>query len=117
MDVAPDLLETLTALVAIPSPNPPGVTREICAYVAGRLGPLGYALSIASEEPGCDNLIATLGAGAPHLVFNVHLDTVCVGDPEGWNSDPMSLTRDGDSLFGLGAVSYTHLTLPTIYSV
>jgi succinyl-diaminopimelate desuccinylase len=103
MRVVTDLVETLATLVAIPSPNPPGVTREICAYIAERLAPLGYAMSIASEEPGCDNLIASLGAGAPHLVFNVHLDTVGVGDRQGWSSEPMSLTRDGDSLFGLGA--------------
>jgi succinyl-diaminopimelate desuccinylase len=103
MRVAADLLDTLATLVAIPSPNPPGLTREICAYIAERLAPLGYALSIASEEPGCDNLIASLGAGAPHLVFNVHVDTVGVGDGQDWTSEPMSLARDGDSLFGLGA--------------
>jgi acetylornithine deacetylase/succinyl-diaminopimelate desuccinylase-like protein len=98
-----DLVRILADLVAIPTPNPPGATAEICAYVGERLARSGYAVSTIREEPGCDNLVASLGRGSPHLVFNVHLDTVGLSEGEPWLSDPLTLRRAGDSLFGLGA--------------
>jgi succinyl-diaminopimelate desuccinylase len=99
------LVSTLAQLVAIPSANPPGATTAICELIAARLQPLGYRLSTASEEPGCDNLIASLGSGAPHLVFNVHIDTVGVTDPSAWASDPMVLDQRDGRLYGLGAAN------------
>lgn len=99
------LLSSLAELVAVSTENPPGVTTGACALIAERLAPLGYAISIVSEEPGCDNLTATIGAGAPHLVFNVHLDTVGVGDRAAWSTDPLVLTQRDGRLFGLGAAN------------
>jgi succinyl-diaminopimelate desuccinylase len=38
----------------------------------------------------------------PKIVLNGHLDTVALCS--GWSKDPFSLTRDGDKLYGLGAL-------------
>jgi len=99
---AEGLVETLAQLVAIPSENPPGFTTDICRLIAARLQPFGYRLSIVSEEPNCDNLVATLGEGPPHLMFTVHVDTVGVSDRTAWSSDPLTLSERDGCLYGLG---------------
>ena len=35
------------------------------------------------------------------FLFNSHMDTVVAGD--GWNTDPFSLVKKGEKVFGLGA--------------
>jgi acetylornithine deacetylase/succinyl-diaminopimelate desuccinylase family protein len=97
------LTECLVELIALPSPFPPGETKEICAYGAARLTRAGYRTEIAGRAPGVDNVVASLGRGAPHLVFNAHADTVGVGERALWRSDPYTaVVRDG-LVFGLGA--------------
>ena len=49
------------------------------------------------------NLVATLGAGAPSLVFNAHIDTVAAGDRAAWRSDPFAATMAEGRIHGLGA--------------
>ncbi|MEJ0070795.1 MAG: ArgE/DapE family deacylase [Pseudomonadota bacterium] len=52
---------------------------------------------------GVDNVVGSLGQGAPHLVFNAHADTVGVGERAMWRTDPFTAeVRDG-LVFGLGA--------------
>lgn len=98
-----DLIETLSALIAIPSPYPPGDTTAICAYAARRLAAAGYRVETLARTPGIDNVVASLGSGAPHLVFNAHADTVGVGEPELWRSDPFAAQVIDGQIFGLGA--------------
>ena len=97
------LTACLGDLIALPSPVPPGETTRICAYAAERLRRAGYRTEIASRTQGVDNLVASLGHGAPHLVFNAHVDTVGVGERALWRTDPFQATvRDG-LVIGLGA--------------
>jgi acetylornithine deacetylase/succinyl-diaminopimelate desuccinylase family protein len=93
----------LIDLIAIPSAFPPGDTAEIAAYAAHRLTRAGYRTEVARRTAGVDNVVASLGSGAPHLVFNAHADTVGVGERALWRTDPLQATvRDG-LVFGLGA--------------
>ena len=98
-----ELVETLSALIAIPSPYPPGDTTAICAYAARRLAAAGYRVETLARTPGIDNLVASIGSGAPHLVFNAHADTIGVGEPGLWRSDPFSAQIADGHVFGLGA--------------
>ena len=103
------LAETLTALLAEairrPSPFPPGDTREICAFAADRLRKAGYDTQVTGKVEHCANVVARLGNGRPSLVFNAHVDTVGVGNPDDWETDPFrSVVRDGH-VFGLGAAN------------
>ena len=101
--LAASLTACLTELIAIPSPFPPGDTTRIAAYAAERLKRAGYRTEIGGRTPCVDNVVASLGAGAPHLVFNAHADTVGVGERALWRTDPFQATvRDG-LVFGLGA--------------
>ncbi len=101
--LAQALTACLTDLIALPSPFPPGDTARISAYAVERLQRAGYRTGMASRTPGVDNVVASLGKGAPHLVFNAHADTVGVGEPALWRTDPFQATvRDG-LVIGLGA--------------
>lgn len=97
------LVATLARLVAVPTAYPPGVTSGLTPLLVPELEALGYRVGVHAERPGLDNVVASIGEGGPHLVFNAHADTVGVGDPAGWRSDPFALTADGDRLYGLGA--------------
>ena len=97
------IVDLLAEIVAIPTAYPPGETARLAALVAPRLAALGYRVGVHAEVPGLDNVVASIGSGAPHLVFNAHADTVGVGDRDGWRTDPFALTADGDRLYGLGA--------------
>jgi acetylornithine deacetylase/succinyl-diaminopimelate desuccinylase-like protein len=96
-----DVLELTAALIAAPSPNPPGDERAVAAAAAEALPVAPRVIARAPERP---NLLATLdfGPGGRHLVLCGHLDTKPVGGAR-WNVDPFAATVDGDRLYGLGA--------------
>lgn len=94
----------LASLVARSSTTPPGDTRAICAFIADLLREAGYAVGVHARTEGVDNVVASIGSGAPVLAFNSHIDTVAP-DP-GWRTDPFTLTATGAGRHaGLGAVN------------
>lgn len=114
--LADELATILAQLIARPSTVPPGDTRAIAAFASGRLRSAGYATETASRAEGLDNVVATLGAGEPWVVFNVHADTVDAGNRADWRTDPFEGVREGDRVIGLGAANCkggmaTHLWL------
>lgn len=99
-----DLPNLLSALVAAPSPTPPGSTVAVCKVIADTLRASGYAVQTLSRADSVDNVVASLGQGAPVLAFNSHIDTVAPGS--GWHTDPYALTPlPGQRHAGLGAVN------------
>lgn len=96
--------EILADLVAIPSvcrtPN-----GAIVDYVRAHLAEHGVAVTVLPGPEGDRaNLFATIGpAEVPGMVLSAHLDVVPAA-PEGWTGHPFALRRDGDRLFGRGAV-------------
>jgi acetylornithine deacetylase/succinyl-diaminopimelate desuccinylase family protein len=103
--LADELVAILGHLIALPSTVPPGDTREIAAFVSGRLRSAGYATETASRAEGLDNVVATLGTGEPWIVFNVHADTVDAGSRADWRTDPFEGVRDDGRVIGLGAAN------------
>lgn len=99
------LVELLSALIATPTPHPPGDTTALCCDWRTALERWGYRVQTASEHPGRDNLIASIGTGAPHLVFNVHADTVDVTDRHAWRTDPFEAVERNGRMYGLGAAN------------
>lgn len=94
-------------LIAVPSPNPPGLTHDVAAEAAAILRTHVPAAKItvhrASDE--VSNLVAVVSGSAPgrRVVLNGHLDTYPLGDVSGWSVDPLAgVERDG-LLYGRGA--------------
>jgi succinyl-diaminopimelate desuccinylase len=106
-----DLVALTQDLVRIPTLNPPGENyREICEFLAGRLGRAGFDCSFVRAEgaPGDSdryprwNLVARRDGSAPGdcVHFNSHTDVVAVG--HGWTTDPFGAeVRDG-RIYGRG---------------
>lgn len=69
-------------------------------------------LKIQMESAGFDevkidplgNLIGRIGNGPKILAIDAHMDTVDVGNPENWNSDPFSGTITDGYVYGRGTV-------------
>lgn len=107
-----DLIALTQDLIRIPTLNPPGRNyREICDYLAARLGPAGFALEFirAHGAPGDSdtyprwNLLARRegGAAGECVHFNSHHDVVEVG--HGWTRDPFGGELDGGRIYGRGS--------------
>jgi acetylornithine deacetylase/succinyl-diaminopimelate desuccinylase-like protein len=86
---------------------PPAEEEAISMLVAGKLEAMGMAVSKHSAQPHRPNVVGVLKGceGAPSLIFNDHLDTYPVVEPEKWHMtdfDPFKATRHGDLLFARG---------------
>lgn len=101
---APELRRLCRDLVAAPSINPPGDTAApaavLCNYLAGH----GLEPSLLAAAPEKPNVVACIEgrSGGPHLVLNVHLDTMPTGPLDQWTVEPHDLTERDDRWYGLG---------------
>ncbi len=77
---------------------------KVIALLADWFGQLGFSVEIMDvpDNPGKQNLIATMGQGAGGLVLSGHTDTVPF-DQAKWSSDPFSLNYRDDRFYGLGS--------------
>ena len=103
---AGDPIAVARALIACPSvtPDEGGALTLLDAL----LQPLGFATRRVrfSDEgtPDVDNLVATIGEGAPHLMLAGHTDVVPPGAGSLWTHSPFSADIDEGLLYGRGAV-------------
>lgn len=110
-DKRDDLIALTQDLVRIPTLNPPGENyREICGYLAERLGEKGFEINMIRGEgtPGDSkkyprwNVIARHEGAKPGecVHFNSHIDVVEVG--QGWTTDPFGGELKDGKVYGRG---------------
>ena len=98
----PKLLEYLARLVAADTQNPPRTIAlddplfHFLTTEAARFG-----LEIETVDHGAGRVAWWARRGQPHVLFNVHLDTVPAA--RDWQGDPHVLQVVGDRAIGLGA--------------
>ena len=81
----------------------PGQEGPVQRHVAGWLEANGLEPEFQPTEGDRPNVIARIENGSgPTFLLNGHVDTVLA--VEGWSSDPWTPRREGDRLYGLGAV-------------
>jgi len=93
------LTNFLRDLVRTPSP----LTQEgaVAERIVAEMKTLGFR-DVRIDRVG--NAIGWIGPGrGPLLMFNAHMDTVQVSDPEPWNHDPFGAEVEDGVLYGLGA--------------
>ena len=92
-------LRHLGALVAFDTRNPPRALdgSGIFDYLASHLP--GFRCRLTDHGAGAVSLHAV--RGKPHVLFNVHIDTV--PDSPHWSASPFELRIEGDHVLGLGA--------------
>lgn len=101
-DIAARALPILAALIGFDTTSRDS-NLALIGYVEGLLAGLGVPSTRVSNAAGTKaNLYATLGpAVAGGVVLSGHTDVVPV-DGQAWSSDPFTLTRRGERLFGRG---------------
>ena len=96
----------LRELIACPSVTPH--EGGALTYLGRVLADAGFAVTRKTfSAPGThdvENLFATIGEGAPHLVFAGHTDVVPPGDEKLWSQPPFAATVEHGMMFGRGAV-------------
>lgn len=103
-----DPIALLQELIRIPSPNPPGDTTAIAAYIADVMRNAGCHVTTPAPDakPEAINVIATIGQGEPVIMLHAHIDTVPIADTEAgkWSVDPYkAIIKDG-KLYGKGSI-------------
>ncbi len=98
------IVELCSKLVAARSVNPDGDTRAVAEVVASALRERGLTARLERLTESMPSVIAELDSGrpGPHLVLNVHLDTMPPGDESAWTVPVWQLTRRDGRLYGLG---------------
>ncbi|MBD3206271.1 ArgE/DapE family deacylase [Candidatus Bathyarchaeota archaeon] len=101
----PRLIKLTQEMVAIPSSNPPGNEVEISNYLMDKLDSFGFEPQQVESLPDRMNTLGQLrgSKGDKSLVWNGHVDTVPVGNPDYWTFDPLGgEVRDG-LIYGRGS--------------
>lgn len=95
------LTEMLTALVTVPSENPPGDEAAVAEVMASLCAELGLEVTEHETQPGRPSIVARwrgprADRGARKLTYCSHIDVVPAGDPRLWSVEPYGATvRDG----------------------
>jgi succinyl-diaminopimelate desuccinylase len=101
-----DAASILKALIACRSVTPADAGAQ--AYLAEVLTLAGFTVTrLTFRTPGTsdvENLFATIGTGAPHLVFAGHTDVVPPGDEARWSHPPFAGAVADGMMIGRGAV-------------
>lgn len=105
------LVALTSALVAVPTENPPGNEKEVAGILRDALAPWNPVWSEVEPSPGRLSLVARValvagdGAGTSErrtLVVNGHTDVV-PAVPERWSHPPFSPKVTGGRLYGRGS--------------
>jgi succinyl-diaminopimelate desuccinylase len=98
------IVELCGRLVAARSVNPVGDTREVASEVLAALKDAHVTGTLHSRVETMPSVVAELESerSGPHLILNVHLDTMPPGDERAWTVPPYQLTRKEGRLYGLG---------------
>jgi len=101
-------IELLQQLIRIPSPNPPGDTRDIAAFIADMMREAGCTVTTPAPDvkPEAVNVVATIGQGAPVVMLHAHIDTVPIAETEAekWSVDPYAAVVQDGKIYGKGSI-------------
>jgi succinyl-diaminopimelate desuccinylase len=101
-----DPAAVLADLIRCPSVTP--AEGGALSYLEQLLKALGFRTErlVFSDKntPDIDNLFATIGSGAPHLLFAGHSDVVPAGEESQWRVPPFEARTLDGAIYGRGAV-------------
>jgi succinyl-diaminopimelate desuccinylase len=100
-----ELIGFLRGFVRIPTPNPPGDTRDAAAYLRGFLDRHGLRHEVIAPVAEWPNIVAAFDGARPgrHLVLNGHIDVFPAGEDSRWrHGSPWSGAIEDGRLYGRG---------------
>ncbi|MBT3315310.1 MAG: YgeY family selenium metabolism-linked hydrolase [Anaerolineae bacterium] len=107
-----DIIQFLRDIVAIPSMN--GELKEVGERIAAEMNKLGFD-EVRFDKMG--NIMGRIGNGEKVIVYDSHIDTVGIGDPDNWEWDPFIGKVEDGVLFARGAVDEKGSTPGMVYGL
>lgn len=85
-----EIIGFLQGFLRVPSPNPPGDTRDAAAYTKRFLDERNIEYKIVGPDLEKPNIVSSFTASSPgrSLILNGHIDVFPVGDGKNWSCDP-----------------------------
>ncbi|HQY94409.1 M20/M25/M40 family metallo-hydrolase, partial [Caldilinea sp.] len=104
-----------------------GFLRELCAIPSmdSQIGPVGERVQEEMRALGFDetwfdamgNIVGRIGDGPRILLYDSHIDTVGIGNPDEWDWDPFIGKIEKGRLYARGACDEKGSTPPMIYGL
>ncbi|MBW7881285.1 MAG: YgeY family selenium metabolism-linked hydrolase [Caldilineaceae bacterium] len=101
--------------------------RDLCAIPSmdSRIGPVGERVQAEMRKLGFNkvwfdsmgNTVGQIGDGPRSILFDSHLDTVGIGNPDEWDWDPFSGKVEKGRFYARGACDEKGSTPPMIYGM
>jgi putative selenium metabolism hydrolase len=107
-----DIIQFLKDLCAIPSYD--SQIRAVCERAEAEMKKLGFD-EVWFDRMG--NIVGRIGDGPTKLLYDSHLDTVGIGDPDEWEWDPFQGKVENDVFFARGACDEKGSTPGMIYGL
>lgn len=107
-----DIIQFMRDICAIPSME--GQIREVGERIIAEMNKLGF------DEARFDkmgNTIGRIGSGPKVIVYDSHIDTVGVGDPDEWKWDPFTGKVEDGILYARGACDEKGSTPGMVYGL
>ena len=107
-----DIIRFMRELVAIPSMD--SRIREVGERVQAEMDLLGFDKTWFDPQ---GNIVGRIGSGTRSILFDSHLDTVGIGDPDEWSWDPFEGKVEDGVLFARGASDEKGSTPGMVYGL
>jgi putative selenium metabolism hydrolase len=107
-----DIIQFLKELCAIPSYD--SKIRTVCERAEAEMKKLGFD-EVWFDQMG--NVVGKIGDGPTKLLYDSHLDTVGIGDPDEWEWDPFQGKVENGVFFARGACDEKGSTPGMIYGL
>ncbi len=107
-----DIIKFMRDIVAIPSMD--SQIKDVGERIAAEMNKLGFD-EVRFDKMG--NIMGRIGDGEKTIVFDSHIDTVGVGDPEEWEWDPFVGKVEDGVLFARGACDEKGSTPGMVYGM
>jgi putative selenium metabolism hydrolase len=101
--------------------------RDLCAIPSydSQIGPVGERVAQEMRKLGfvdvrfdkMGNILGRIGDGPTKLVYDSHIDTVGIGDPQGWQWDPFKGKVENGVLYARGACDEKGSTPGMLYGL
>jgi len=107
-----DIIRFMRELVAIPSMD--SQIREVGERAQAEMDLLGFDKTWFDPQ---GNIVGRIGSGTRSILFDSHLDTVGIGDPDEWSWDPFEGKVEDGVLFARGASDEKGSTPGMVYGL
>jgi len=107
-----DIIKFMRDIVAIPSME--GQLKDVGERIAAEMNKLGFD-EVRFDKMG--NIMGRIGNGKKVIVYDSHIDTVGIGDPDEWEWDPFVGKVENGVLFARGACDEKGSTPGMIYGL